>query len=185
MKKALKIALTVIAFSAFGFCGGLGIHDSLLQLFLDGAFTRWQALGSPPQAVAKLQGIDVLYGGEIAVIVETVSGQSYRCCTSAHHQWEEIESRSIYQSELDCAAPLPPRAPNPPGPIVACIEIVAFEWVTARTRFALLADGTVWTWYQHVDFMTSLYIVGCGLLGGCLVGLLISLGMNRRPRESL
>jgi len=185
MKKVLKIALTVIAFSAFGFCGGLGVHDSLLQLFLDGAFTRWQALGSPPQEVAKLLGIDVLYGGEIAVIVETVSGQAYRCCTSARNQWEVIEPRSTYQSELDCTAPLPPRAPRPPGPIAACIEIVAFEWVTARTRFALLADGTVWTWNQHVGFETSLYIVGGGLLGGGLLGLLISWGMNRRPRASL
>jgi hypothetical protein len=184
LKKVLYIALTVIAFSAFGFCGGLGLHDSLLQLFLDGAFTRWQALGSPPKEGAKLLGIDVLFGGETAIIVETISGQVYRCCTSADHQWEEIEARSIYQSELDCSAPLPPRAPRPPGPIVACVEIVAFEYVTARTRFALLADGTVWTWYQHVGFDTSLYIVGGGMLGGGLLGLLASWGMNRRPRAS-
>jgi hypothetical protein len=79
---------------------------------------------------------------------------------------------------------LPSQAIAPPQPVVECVEVSTHEWLTDRTQFALLDDGSVWTWHHRVGIAPGLNlacqsVIAGGLLGTGIVG---AMWITRRNR---
>jgi hypothetical protein len=180
VKKIAKIVLTIIAFTVLGFVVGLVVQSPIVETISDGAFTRWRDLGSPPERITDLLGIGQ-YSAEDVVYVETETGNVFRCCPQEIGEWEKTEPTQ-YMYGQTCGS-LPPKTSPPPRLVKACVEVAAFEWATDRKQFALLDDGTVWTWHQHVGLDTLLNIVCVSSLIGGVLGLLV-VWRNERKKHN-
>ena len=182
VKKIAKIVLTVIAFTVLGFVVGLVIQSPILEALSNGVFTQWRTLGSPSERITNLLGIGQ-YGAEDVVYVKTATDDVFRCCPQKIGEWEKTEPTE-YMYGQTCGS-LPPRAAPPPRLVRACVEVSAFEWVTDRTQFALLDDGTVWIWHQYVGLDTFLNIVCISSLIGGVLGLLFVWRNERRKHHPI
>ena len=180
IKKIARIVFTVIAFTVLGFIVGLVIQSPIVEAISDGAFTQWRTLGSPPERITALLGLG-RYGAEDVVYVKTETNNVFRCCSQTIGEWEKTEPTE-YMYGQTCGS-LPPRASPPPRSVKACVEVTAFEWVTDRKQFALLDDGSVWTWHQHLGLDTLLNIVCVSSLIGGVLGLLF-VWRNERKKHN-
>jgi hypothetical protein len=83
---------------------------------------------------------------------------------------------TVEPSELvyaDTCADLPSKAAPLPLTPIACVQVWAFEWVTDTTQFALLEDGSVWTWHHYVGFAPELMLVCQSAVAGGLLGVFV------------
>jgi hypothetical protein len=171
MRRIIRFALIVVACTVLGLLAGLVLQSPILKVISEGTFTRWRSIGSPSEEISSLLGVGQ-YGPGHVVYVETEAGDVYRCCPQAPGQWEKTDlTRYMYDQ---ACVDLPRRAAPPPQPALACVEIAAYEWVTDRTQYALLEDGTVWIWHHHVGLDTLLEIIGGSSLVGGLAGVLLA-----------
>ena len=178
--KIIKIVLIIIAFTIVGFIGGLFVQSPILNIISDGVFTRWRPLGSPPEKITNLLGVG-LYSGQRVVYGETDNNQVFRCCPQAIGEWEEAEA-TAYIYDQECMS-LPPKSSPPPGEVKDCVEIAALEWVTDRKQYALLEDGTVWTWHHHISLGTLLSIICISTIIGGIIGILFVWQSERRKHK--
>ena len=182
VKKVAKIVFTLIAFTVLGFVVGLVIQSPIVETISDGAFTQWRTLGSPPERITDLLGIGQ-YGAGDAVYVKTETNNVFRCCTQKIGEWEKTEPTQYLYGQT-CGS-LPPKASPPPRSVKACVEVATFEWVRDRKQFALLDDGTIWIWRQHLGLDTLLNIVCVSSLFGGVLGLLFVWRNERKKHNAI
>jgi hypothetical protein len=162
-----KSVTMIILLSIVGLIIGVIISDPIVDRMYDGAFTKWKSLGAPAEPITGLVGWEQGERNTTLIRVMTASGKEYDCCSEGL-VWRESTPSELVHNEA--CLDLPPLAPTPPFAVDACVEIAAYEYATDRTQFALLDDGTVWTWHQRVSLGTVLQIICAGALLGALLG---------------
>jgi hypothetical protein len=175
----------ILLCSAAGLVLGLVLSHPIAQRQRDGAFTDWESYGAPPEPARRILGHESGERAKILVRVEADSGQEYHCCNQGPGEWQAAApSDLVYDNSC---LELPPQAPAPPGPVVECVEVGAYEWGTFRTQFALLADGTIWTWEIGVGIAPEVYFIFWSTIAGLLLGACLALAawlLGRRRRIS-
>ncbi len=181
----MKSTAMFLAFLTVGLIIGIIISPPIVQQMRDGVFTSWQSLGSPPEPIVRLLGYEFGDRGRILVRVETNSGSLYQCCSQENAEWRKVASSELVY--MDPCLDLPPKASAPPRKVVSCVEAATFEWATVRTQFALMDDGSIWTWHYSFGFLPELGITCNSSLIGGLLGIVVIIVMKiiQRQRDKL
>jgi len=165
-----------------GLLGGLGY----LQLRRNGAFSRWRTLSAPPGG-----GVDILTGDLQDVYVRSASGAIYGCAYGkkpvAADCWEPATEPLPVDERADFVQRLFNREVRPPAGTVQDTLAVTVWYAEAafESRFALLANGTVWVWEYGVNSYLSLFVLVVGLVAGAALGLVavVVLLLRNRPHR--
>jgi hypothetical protein len=173
----LVTALFAIPLAVVGFLVGQWAWYRLA----DGVFVQWQTLGAPPEKALKIIDIGNEFGTQ-DISVETDDGKVYRFQPST---WQVTDkpptARSFPQTCLDPGSKLPP----PPGNVISCAEVSAFEWIIDRTRFVLLDNGTVWRIHHRVGIEALLIPICIGPLSGVCIGVLSAKFILQKNRKKV
>lgn len=179
----LSVALVhgaLLGFPCLGMLCGVG----MFALESAGQFSEWQSLGAPlemPNAIVA--------GDTTAVYVATQSNRIYGCQHRGEQtygwlavdQLPQLDSRAQPDSSVFEGHVSPP-----PGTVISELKITRWGAETAdETRYALLADGTVWRWkYSRVGFIALLGNLLVRAIGGAMLGVPLArfCAHRRQPR---
>lgn len=149
-----------------GAVGGIGFF----ALESAGRLSTWKSLGAPPD-----QPIEILASDTDAVYVATQAGRIYGCqhrgaqtrCWFSVDQLPKLDSRSRRNAPV-----FEGQVPSPPGAVVSQLQVTRWGAEFAdETRYALLADGTLWKWeYSRI----GLFALLGNMLVGSIVGVMIA-----------
>jgi len=175
-----KLGLVLLLLVGIIAClGGLYAH-----LTIRGWFESWQPLGKPPEKAVKI----FAYPKEQLPFIETSNGETYLCSHSRTGYWEDCWVK-VERSQLEIIDSYPCEpgkrfyVSKPPGQVIDMVEFESCDAGlgisgTTRHSFALLEDGSVWTWKHSqigsaYDYIYILLHIGAG----AFLGVLISLGI--------
>jgi len=170
-------ALFIIPLAISGFFIGLWLWYRMSE----GALVQWQTLGSPPEKAIRIIDIGNEFGTQ-DISIETDSGKVYRFKQST---WQATEKPPTARNFPQTCYATAPKLPSPPGNVISCAEISAFEWITDRTRFVLLDNGTVWRVHHQVGIEALLIPICIGPLIGALIGVLITRFVLRKNQRKV
>ncbi len=166
----------------------LGLMGSLayLRARQAGAFSHWRSLGAAPG-----HAVDIVTGDMYVVYVRTASGIIYGCrhwdkpaagdCWQKAQQPLSIDPDTQFDQSLFRGEPRPP-----PGAVTDSLKATVWYGDDAtETRYALLADGTVWTWQYDTGGLWILLIILLGPAAGLAlaIGLVILWGVAMHLRR--
>lgn len=163
------VALTIGALlflPCLGAIGGIGVF----ALESAGRLSAWKSLGAPPD-----KPIEILASDTDTVYVATQAGRIYGCqhrgaqarCWFPVDQLPKLDNRSMRNAPV-----FEGQAPPPPGVVVRQLQVTYWGVEFANeTRYALLADDTLWKWeYSRGG---SFALPGNMLLGS-IIGVMIA-----------
>ena len=124
-----------------------------LYAYLDnmGKFEPWNPLGKPPKKAVK-----IFFHKDNSPFVETADGTIYLCSHSLLHNGEDCWIETDYskietKASNPCYQVKPFNVSKPPGKVIDMVEFescepTGFSANFKQHNFALLEDGSVWTW---------------------------------------
>lgn len=168
---ALLILVIVLLTPCVGLAGSVGY----LSLRTSGALSRWRSLGTPPEAAAEIAA-----GDTERLYVRTDSGSLYRCENFSWQRsgacWVPSQAPFDLDPNADFAKGLfGGQVPPPPGEVRDELKVMAwFAEDAFETRYAVLADGSVWVWQYDVGSYRNLAVLAVGPLAGFGLGLVVA-----------
>jgi len=154
--------------------GGLvGFGVDLLAFKLQMA-TAWSRLTPPPESPVEL--VDTMAP---CVAVRGASGEVYEFCDFRQGRQDE---RLIHENPfvLDASPCTRTDLPDPPGNPIALVEDCVVTEISRLSRFALLGDGSLWSYHVFLPNAFALlegYITAIllGGMGGFTAGIVIAI----------
>jgi len=143
---------------------------------------KWKRLEPPPETATAILGIGYTTIAGQSVYVETTSGNRYVCCNSNLGGWTTAKPEDYYH-KMNCQVEgYTPGFPitNLPGEVMDCTWVSQWEWVTERLYFALLKDGSLWSWHYRYGMGDYFFYLCGGPFLGFFIGVVISVWMWRR-----
>ncbi len=147
-----------------------------------GHFFPWKLVGLPPSPAR-----EIVYIGAMNLTVEGEDGSLYSHDTGASPStWTSVqrddESKFSYPFRTqDCPQVSPPRLSNIRTQVDAC---AAYGDKTVVSRFAVLEDGSVWSWRQPISRDLEFSLLGVLLVSS--IGFLAAViwGVIARSRRA-
>jgi hypothetical protein len=135
-----------------------------------GQLAKWQSLGAPPEKPSEIRA-----GDTRTVYVATQANRIYGCEHRGEqtHGWFVANELPKFDSRVERYRPVfQGQVPPPPGIVISQLNVTRWGAETAdETRYALLADGTVWKWeYSRVGLFALLGNLLVGFIGGAMIG---------------
>jgi hypothetical protein len=170
-RAVLAVAVPVLLLLLGGFLGREAIPTYIkLQKSM-----AWRQLLSPPETPISIAGV-----AGSCIAVEVASGDLYSTCDFPPHR--DIDW-SIRDTPLSVGAlgPSPcqdPDLPAPPGDPMDLLEDCYGGELVAISRFALYADGALWS-YQYISPDIGFQIIGSltAILLGAILGLVVGIAL--------
>ncbi len=152
--------------------------------YAEGAFVNWEFLGTPPETLESFQAAMFEESVTEASIVIETQIEFYRgsqsLCEFDGNCWEQVEfmpgniSSGQFHVSNKCLSNYD-KMDEPPGVIISCatyVEVAAGSHLVRDAYFAMLDDGTIWTW-QFVPGSGALLII----ILGSVISILIAFAM--------
>ncbi|NPV86972.1 MAG: hypothetical protein HPY45_13305 [Anaerolineae bacterium] len=157
----------LLGFPCLGVAGGV----AMFALESTGQFAKWQSLGAPPEKAVTICG-----GDTSTVYVATQANRIYGCQHRGEQTncWFVVEDLPEADSRIERDAPVFQGQVEPPsGTVISQLNVTQRRAETAdETRYALLADGTVWQWeYSRMGWVALAGNLLVGFVGGATIGI--------------
>lgn len=184
MKKSIYLSPLVVKIVVPLAAIGIGFILSWMtaRYYVDGAFVNWTYLGTPPTPLQSFRS--AMFDESVtqaSIVIETKNELFYRgspsLCTLADNCWEKVDfiPENIPSGQFHVSRTCPgnyDRRDDPPGKVVSCAtyeDVAAGTHFVRDVHFAMLDDGTIWTW-QFVPGMGAWLII----LAGAMISILVA-----------
>lgn len=200
--QVMKNLLLLFFLSVGGIFGGYIIGGYIVDLHTSGKFTSWELLDGP----YKFE--EIVDANSSTVWAKTADGKLYlwNCQSQDECKWVEVENvpdnthendQGVGEQPLNKGDTCPSDisfspSKEPPGKIVEC----ALGWYWSIDAgfggyFALLEDGTIWSWRHTYDvFNATMFFIPLSACGGLIISIVIFIvimiivARNSRKRAS-
>jgi hypothetical protein len=167
------LPMLAISGCALGFAGS--------QIATAGCFCPWKLVGLPPspaQEIVHIGALNLIVEAEDGSLYSHEIGASPSTWTSVHRGDDSKFSYPFHTQ--DCPQVSPPRLSNIRTQIDAC---AAYGDITLTSRFAVLEDGSVWSWRQPISRDLEFSVLGVLLVSsiGLIAALVLGVIAKSRP----
>lgn len=172
------VSLLIVAIASIaGYLAGLALTGQITS----GAFEQWQSLGTPPQKASKILKADTLH-----VYIATAQNEVYDCQVSSKNDcWvaSPIANDNLQTLNSYCASSPSYQTATSPGKVIDSLETKScfIEGATQR-NYAILEDGSVWTWTHGGgtgNIGVGFICTGLGSLVGFVVGIVLAVAVSK------